>query len=203
VSPSDSNRPAEWGAAQAPGGGSVRAAVSTLLVGAPVPRAPRTTAEPEDQQAQRWATGGRQQRMSVAGADVGVVSGFVARRHMKTTRIRLCFSVEPGRTATRKKYDVPMSSMRVMNLDCCTQPSLCETGFGYVTPRGESWKLLRCGCCGTEWVHSTDAPNAFGDEGSQAEWYTRLAPTETTPVLKLGPAMDVDALRSSRRSLRV
>jgi len=96
-----------------------------------------------------------------------------------------------------------MSAMESTKLDCCTQPSLRETGFGYVTRRGESWKLLRCGCCGAEWVHSTDTSNASGGEGSRAEWYTRLAPTETTPVLKLWPAMDVDALRLSWRSLRV
>lgn len=93
-----------------------------------------------------------------------------------------------------------MSTIGVMNLDCCIQPSLRETGFGYVTSRGESWKLLRCGFCGAEWVHSTEAT---GGEGSRAVWYTCLAPTETTPVLKLGPAMDVDTLRLSWRSLRV
>jgi hypothetical protein len=83
-----------------------------------------------------------------------------------------------------------------IQLDCCGSPRPESTPFAYDTVLGERWTLLRCHTCGTHWCHASDR--------SGVEWFTPLlGPFQPSPALKLGPALDLAALRRRQRTLRV
>ena len=89
-----------------------------------------------------------------------------------------------------------MTHYPTIPLDCCASPRPEPTPFAYDTPSGERWALLRCQACGMFWCHASDQAGV--------EWFTPLpGPFEPTPALKLGPALNLAALRRRRRTLRV
>jgi len=89
-----------------------------------------------------------------------------------------------------------MRDLRSIPFDCCATPKPVATGFSYHTHSGEWWALLRCDFCGRHWCHSRDLDGA--------EWFSPLLGSfEPTPALKLGPGLNLDAVRQRVRSLRV
>jgi hypothetical protein len=89
-----------------------------------------------------------------------------------------------------------MLQHRNIQLDCCRSPRIAFSPFAYFTPRGEYWELLDCESCGTPWCHAAEATGV--------EWFTALVGAfEPTPALKVGPALDLAALRRRYRTLRV
>jgi hypothetical protein len=101
--------------------------------------------------------------------------------------------MEAGDTASEEPT---MTQLPSIQLDCCSSPSPEPTPFAYDTPSGEWWELLFCSSCRTHWCHATDRAGV--------QWFTPLlGKFQPTPALKLGPRLDLAAVRRRQRTLRV